>query len=426
MKIAFVVGVFPKLSETFILNQVTGLLDRGHQVDLFALSRGEGGPQHPDVARYGLQGTVKYVLPPASRTARVASLVRCVAWFARAKRLQPLAEMRNPRRWRHEMSQHSRLLRTATFIGSPEYDVIHAHFGPSGVFAQRMRACGVLRGPLLTTFHGYDASSYVRSHGAQTYADLFAHGDAFTCSSQYMQGRLTAIGCDAGRISRFKLGTDLTKFTFRERGPEPDGTVRLLSVGRLTEKKGFESAIPAVAALMRDRPGLQYEIAGDGHLREKLNALIDELGMRGRIRLLGWQDEDGIRAAFDRSHLFLLASVEGANGDVEGQGMVLQEAQAMGLPVICTRHNGFPESILDGRSGRLVPERDVSALSSTLAEVISQPATWAGMGRCGRVYVEAEYDLQGRHDALVELYRTVAAGARSASAVRPGDARPRA
>jgi colanic acid/amylovoran biosynthesis glycosyltransferase len=84
--------------------------------------------------------------------------------------------------------------------------------------------------------------------------------------------------------------------------------------------------------------------------------------------------------------------------------MVLQEAQAMGLPVVCTRHSGIPEGILDGKSGFLVPERDVDALADRLADVISRPEAWPEMGRQGRAFVEAEYDLNKRNDALVELY----------------------
>ena len=89
--------------------------------------------------------------------------------------------------------------------------------------------------------------------------------------------------------------------------------------------------------------------------------------------------------------------------------MVLQEAQAMGLPVVCTNHNGFSESILDGQSGFLVPERDTDALSAKLEDLMGQPNSWLEIGRKGRAFVEAEFDLNKRDDALVELYRKVAA-----------------
>lgn len=404
MRIAFIVGPFPVLSETFILNQITGLLDRGHQVDIFALARAPAGPVHPDVERYRLHERTYYVEATPDRVRRLVIAAQTAVRAVRARRLQPFRAL-DPFQFGRGALNLSHFTCCAPFIGRPGYDVIHSHFGPSGLFAQRLRNVGALRGPLITTFHGYDISSYLREHGRSVYAGLFRHGEAFTCSSDYIRNRLVAAGCDARKIIRFKLGTDLSKFRFRERRPGADGQVRILTVARLTEKKGFEYAIAAVAKILPAFPNLHYDIVGDGHLRGRLSQLIQDLGAASGIRLLGWKNEAEVCRAFADSHLFLLASVEGSNGDVEGQGLVLQEAQAMGLPVICTRHNGFSESILEGRSGFLVPERDSDALATTLRHALSQPERWPDLGRTGRDYVEREYDLQERNDALVELYR---------------------
>jgi colanic acid/amylovoran biosynthesis glycosyltransferase len=77
------------------------------------------------------------------------------------------------------------------------------------------------------------------------------------------------------------------------------------------------------------------------------------------------------------------------------------------LPIVCTNHNGFPDSILDGQSGFLVPERDAEALAAKLAELIYRPELRLEMGRKGRAFVETEFDLSKRNDALVELYRSI-------------------
>jgi colanic acid/amylovoran biosynthesis glycosyltransferase len=222
-----------------------------------------------------------------------------------------------------------------------------------------------------------------------------------------MRGKLIAAGCDPAKIFLFKLGTDLTKFDFIERRVVSDGAIRLITVARLVEKKGLEYSIKAVANLVRQFPKLEYTIVGEGSLRQDLSLLIERLNLQKNIRLVGWKTQEEVRRILARSHIFILASVLSSNGDFEGQGMVLQEAQAMGLPVVCTNHNGFPESILDGQSGFLVPERDVDALSARLAELIGQPNSWLEIGKKGRAFVEAEFDLSKRNDALVELYRRV-------------------
>ena len=297
--------------------------------------------------------------------------------------------------------------RHAFFLKTPAYDIIHCHFGTAGILGQRLREIGVLKGPLLTTFHGYDIASYVAEHGTGVYEELFRKGEAFTCSSNFVRGKLIAAGCDAAKIFPFKLGTDLTKFDFLERRVDSDGVIHLITVARLVEKKGLEYSINAVAKLVKQFPKIEYTIVGDGELRQNLSLLIERLNLQNNVTLVGWKTQEEVRRLFARSHIFVLASVLSSNGDFEGQGIVLQEAQAMGLPAVCTDHNGFSESILDGQSGFLVPERDSDALSAKLGELIRQPDSWPEIGKKGRAFVEVEFDLSKRNDALVELYRRV-------------------
>ncbi len=107
------------------------------------------------------------------------------------------------------------------------------------------------------------------------------------------------------------------------------------------------------------------------------------------------------------SHLFLLPSVTAGDGDMEGQGLVLQEAQAAGLPVVSTRHNGIPEGVRDGETGFLVPERDPAALAERLTYLVEHPEVWPAMGHAGRALVEAEFDIEILNDHLVDIYRSL-------------------
>jgi colanic acid/amylovoran biosynthesis glycosyltransferase len=408
MKIAFLVNQFPKVSETFILNQIAGLIDRGHAVDIFACYRSEDPIEDGQLRKYELLKRTRYLTALVSRKERVMA-----AMEATLKRgwKQPIHLMRSinllpagKRRISLEMLCRHRFL-----LQRSAYDIIHCHFGPVGIFGQHLREIGALEGPLLTTFHGFDAGSYVRHHGAGAYAELFRKGDAVTCSSHFMREKLIAAGCHPAKIFSFKLGTDLARFGFAERKIGSDGFIRLITIARLVEKKGLEYSIRAVADLVRQFPNLQYTIVGDGNLRQKLSLLIEQLDLQRNVTLVGWKTPEEVRRLLDRSHIFVLASVVSSNGDFEGQGLVLQEAQAMGLPVVCTDHNGFCDSVLDGQSGFLVPERNVEALSTRLAELIRRPEVWPRIGRKGRAFVETEFDLNKRNDALVELYSHLAA-----------------
>jgi colanic acid/amylovoran biosynthesis glycosyltransferase len=406
MRIAFLLNVFPKLSETFIVSQIVGLIERGHTVEIFARYRNTDEPVDPQVEKYQLIGRTQYLTIPTSRKGRVLAAAKILLRCGWGRPLHLLRSM-NVVRYGKAAINLELFCCQQFFLKTPAYDIIHCHFGPVGIFGQRLREIGALTGLLLTTFHGYDVASYIAQHGTGVYDDLFRKGEAFTCSSNFIRQKLIAAGCDPTKIFLFKLGTDVRKFNFLKRRVDSDGVIRLVTVARLVEKKGLEYSIKAVGNLVRQFPNLEYTIVGDGNLRQNLCLLIERLNLRKNVSLVGWKTQEEVRRLFAKSHIFVLASVLSSDGDFEGQGMVLQEAQAMGLPVICTNHNGFPESILNGQSGFLVPERDAEALSTKLAELIREPELWPEMGKKGREFVEAEFDLSKRNDALVELYRTL-------------------
>ena len=398
MRVAFFLKVFPAASETFVLNQIIGLLRRGHELEVFSEYRNTTDPWHLDVEKNQVLQRTTYAERPGGPIVRVIKAACALATATLHGRFRIWSLLCNRR-------QASHRLFACRVAARPPYDVVQCHFGPAGIFAQMLRDVDALRGPMITMFHGYDISQYLRQHGPGVYKHLFARGDLFTCPSEFVRKRLIAAGCPAEKVQRFKLGTDLKRFSFKERTMDSSSAIRLITIARLTEKKGLEYSIRAVAKLSQRFKKLEYNIIGDGDLRPELTRLIDTLGVSSTVRLLGWKTQEEVKALLDQSHLFVLASVESRSGDIEGLPMVLQEAQAMGLPVVCTRHSGLPEGILEGKSGFLVPERDVDALVDCLADVISRPEAWPEMSRQGRAFVEAEHDLEQRNDALVELYR---------------------
>jgi len=403
MRVAFFLKLFPVTSQTFVLNQVIGLLNRGHDVDVFAESCNTSDLLHPDVEKNQVLDHTTYAERPCGRAIRVIKAARALAKASLHGRFRFWSAL-DGRRFGRQALNLSLAWRAAPFLSRPPYDVVQCHFGPAGIVAQTLRDVDALRGPMITMFHGYDISLYLQQHGPGVYKHLFARGDLFTCPSEFVRKRLITAGCPAEKVQTFKLGTDLQRFSFKERTLDSSGAIRLVTIARLTEKKGLEYSIRAVAKLSQRFKNLEYNIIGDGDLRSELTQLIKALGVGSTVHLLGWKTQEEVQALLDQSHVFVLASVESRNGDIEGLPMVLQEAQAMGLPVVCTRHSGIPEGMLDGKSGFLVPERDVETLADRLADVVSRPEAWPEMGRQGRAFIETEYDLDKRNDALVELY----------------------
>ncbi|MBA7689291.1 GDP-mannose-dependent alpha-(1-6)-phosphatidylinositol monomannoside mannosyltransferase [subsurface metagenome] len=132
--------------------------------------------------------------------------------------------------------------------------------------------------------------------------------------------------------------------------------------------------------------------------------------IKNYVKILGAVEQDEILKLYQQAHIFVLPSVTASNGDQEGIPVVLMEAQAVGLPIISTYHSGIPEVIMDGKSGFLVPEKDVNALADRLDYLIEHPEIWSEMGRCGRNFVEEKYDIKKLNQQLVEIYQNLIRG----------------
>jgi colanic acid/amylovoran biosynthesis glycosyltransferase len=180
--------------------------------------------------------------------------------------------------------------------------------------------------------------------------------------------------------------------------------VEVITVARLVEKKGIEYAIRAAALVLRDR-SFRYTIVGDGPERQRLEGLIDHLGVSGSVRIIGWRGHDEVHRLLSTADAFMLPSVTAADGDEEGLPVALMEAMAAGLPVLSTLHSGIPELVRDGIEGFLVRERDVEALASRCSVLVDDPRLRAELGSAARLRIEERHDNHMLHDRLVELYR---------------------
>jgi colanic acid/amylovoran biosynthesis glycosyltransferase len=428
MRIAVFTDTFPSVSETFIARQIDGLIELGHDVHIYAGQRPSpamvtGSP----AAQHNLASRTSYIriprasgywempafppwgetwLPGAEKPIHNAKrLLRALPVFIRCLLRAPAATVRSldPDRYGYAAASLSSLYRLSALLdGNGRYDVAHAHFGP---VADRYRFVRDLwRVPLVASFHGYDVGAWPRRKGHNVYAHLFRTADIITANSDYTRRSLEALGCPPSKIRLLHMGLDTSDFAFHERTPPRDAAVEILSVGRLVEKKGFAYGIEAVAKVRQQYPAITYTIVGEGPLQETLWALARQLGLEGMVNFCGAGSPELVRAKMAQAHLFVAPSVTAEDGDMEGQGLVLQEAQACGLPVLATDHDGLPEGMAAGRSGFLVPERDSHSLVERLLYMIEHPQCWPEWGRAGRQHVEAHYDVRKLNLQLEGIY----------------------
>jgi colanic acid/amylovoran biosynthesis glycosyltransferase len=402
MKIAFVVDQFPALSESFIISQITGLIDEGHRVDIHAGKNPHEATIHQAVREYRLLEHTYYSpsLPNSIHALRLKTLFLLIIHFFRSP--VAISKIIYALLLRSRRTNYPMLYRMFSLIHR-RYDIIHAHFGPSGKIGEQQKRIGN-QTPLVTTIHGYDISSYIETHGKAIYDDLKSEGDCFTFNSEATKEKMTALGFPPQRMTKLPMGVDLTRYPFREREIGSDQHIYLLSVGRLVEMKGREYSIKAVAKVLEHNPKIVYNIIGDGNQRRRLEALIDELNVQDNIKIHGWVSDDELDAFYEQSHIMLHTSVTDQDGCQEGQGVVLLEAQALGMPVVATDHSAFPETIRGGYSGYLAPERDVEALAQKLKYLIDNPGRWPTMGRHGRNHVETNYNVLELNSQLIGIY----------------------
>jgi colanic acid/amylovoran biosynthesis glycosyltransferase len=183
----------------------------------------------------------------------------------------------------------------------------------------------------------------------------------------------------------------------------------VVTVGRLVEIKGHEYVIRALAKLHGRGLAVRYDVVGDGPLRAKLEKVAHDLGLSEHVVFHGARDTSEVRTLLAEGHIFVLASVS-VDGDQEGQGLVVQEAQAAGLPVVVTQHGGLPEGMRAEKTGFVVPERDVEALAERLIFLVTHPEIGAEMGRAGRRFIEDNYDISSLNRCLIHIYHQAVEG----------------
>lgn len=407
MKIAFIIGAFPTLSETFILNQITGLIDMGQDVEIFAQTNPRNKKVHSDIEKYHLVKRVHYFNMPSTKMKRI---LKAIYLIIKNFHKVPLKILKSLNVFIYgKVALSLKLLYLLIPFLDKNFDILYCHFGTNGILGTYLKEMGV-DGKLVTTFHGYDMSGFIKSNSNNVYKNLFKNGDLFLPISDYWKRKLIKLGCNEKKIIVHHMGINLEKFKFFKRRKKIGEFTKILTIGRLVEKKGHEYAIKAIREIIRKYKNVEYIIAGEGPLENKLKNLVLELGIKNYIKFVGVAKQDEVLELYKQAHIFILPSVTASNGDQEGIPVVLMEAQASGLPVVSTFHTGIPEVVVDGKSGFLVPERDVNALAERLEYLIEHSEIWPDMGQYGRKFVEKHYVINKLNKRLVGIYQNLISG----------------
>lgn len=293
--------------------------------------------------------------------------------------------------------------------------LIHAQFGLSGSLALPLARS--LKVPLIVHFRGADATvkdEYARrasiNHWVyfQRREALKRESRLFITVSKFIKEKLLEQGFPAHKIMVHYHGVDTEIF-------KADATVPrepvVLFVGRLTEKKGCEYLIQAMAMVQAKMPEVELVLIGDGPLRQSLEAMATK--MLTKYKFLGVQPRAVVQSWMNRSRILAAPSVTASQGDSEGLPNVVVEAQAMNLPVVSTVHAGIPEAVVHGETGFLAPERDYKQLGEDMLCLLQNNELWQRFSVSGRDRVQKFFNRRQQTRVLENIYQTVLQNAAS-------------
>jgi glycosyltransferase involved in cell wall biosynthesis len=418
LKIGYVAKMFPRLSETFVLNEILELERQGAEVCIFSAKKPNEGQFHPQLGR--LQARVYYLedLDPkkwatwlaadwdtlAPNGGRVWDLVRAALRDAQPERVDLV--------W-----QAAWIACRAAELG---LDRLHAHFAtlPAHLAHLTHRISGI---PYSFTAHAKDI--FVYSPVETRLGELIDHADFMVTVTEFNRRHLLEAlpGVDAGKIRVLHNGIDTEAFA-----PVPAGSREadhVLAVGRLVPKKGLDDLLTA-CAMLRDRGcPVRCTIAGGGPEEANLERRRRELGLEDLVVLTGSVKIDAVRDLMRRATVFALPCRVAADNNVDALPTVLLEALASGLPAVSTELSGVPEIISDGLEGRLVAPDHPEGLADALQALMADVGVRARCGEAGRLKATTAFDIRRNVATLHGLFRT---GGRTGAAPDTGAGDPAA
>ncbi len=315
-KIAFIVGKFPAVSETFIINQVADLSDRGIEIEIFSFTEGVFENISQRFYDYKMADRAHYLNMPKGVFSRCLLAVPKIFKFLVYNPVA-LAKVFNFKKYGRDASSLKLLYWVEPFLGR-KFDLVHCHFGP---IANKFLIIKDILGAdtkIITSFLGYDVSSYTKQKGPLAYDRLKKESSAFIVMSNNMKERVIAQGFEENKIHILPISIEVDSYPFVTRELKEDEEVKMVSVGRFVEKKGFDDLLRALA-IVKEKTTKKFKctIIGDGPLREEIYKLTDELKLKDVVDFRGYMKMEDIIDLFMKTHFYLQPSKTASNGDME-------------------------------------------------------------------------------------------------------------
>ena len=379
-RIGYVLKMYPRFSETFVVTEILALQEQGADLDIFSLRPPTDGRFHEALSR--VQAPVTY-LPTPGKPPEIWATLSDARELHRERFDACLEEI-----LRASPADGCQALLLAGRVRERGITHLHAHFGTVSAAVARL-AAKVAGITYSVTLHAKDI--FHEDVDEQALTARIYDAAAVVTVSDFNERYLRARYGDAARtLVRIYNGIDLATFTPARPDARPPVVV---GVGRLVEKKGFHHLVDAVALLRdRGRP-IRLELIGGGAEEQALRTRVASLDLDDRVTFLGPLTQAETRDRVRAAAVLAAPCVVGLDGNRDGLPTVILESLALGTPVVATPVTGIPEAVLDGDTGLLVPEGDTAALANAIERLVEDADLRCRLAEQGRRHVEERFDV---------------------------------
>lgn len=392
MNIVYYLDPFPKLSESFVLNEIYELEQKGHNVAVCALNNPNEDVVHEEYD--GLDIPINYIPKPSY--ADITELASVKALHPRI--LKNTFYCASPEDHAENLFRAKRCIE---FIDSLDWDPdhFHSHFAYLPMFGAQY-ASAYYQVPFTITTHANDL--YKEPVGAYT-RKLLQRANRIVTISKYNKNHIRKQFASDTPVDIVRAGIRPSKFAPTEEAESN----RILTISRFVEKKGLSYALEAVDLATEEMPNLEYHIIGSGELKSDLVQKVEQLGIGENVVFLNNVNDQRLVTELDEARCFLLPCVIAESGDRDGIPVVLMEAMAMKTPPVSTTISGIPELVDHGENGLLTqpqsPEATAEALVSLLG--IENSPKWTAYAEQAREKVKTDFNIETEAEKLEATFR---------------------
>ncbi|WP_100629620.1 glycosyltransferase [Algoriphagus formosus] len=398
--IVFKTSQFPTFSETFIVHSIVAAIQSGYDVKILVKSKNsiKNSSQPELIRKYNLMDKVISIKSiPSTNFRKVRNLV----WDCIKNPLLIFVLLK--------FSVIKRKMSYNFFYLIKEYykvfraEVFHVHYCEEFTPLNKLKFYGLINAKIIVSFHGYDVDLLSKNQ-KEFIPILNKYVFKFIANSNYTKGNLINLGLDINKIERIYNGIDVSKVSFKGRKIDINN-IRIISVGRLVEIKGHFYALKSVLSLVRLGYKIKYTIIGDGKELNNLQKFIKLYNLENSVEILGSKTQFQIFEHFESNDLFLFPSTRDSTGRVESFGIASIEAQLFGLPVIAFDTGGVSETLINGKTGFLVIDKNVEKLADKIIQLIIDPEYYSMVSKAAHNYVKSNFNYLTNFRHTENLYK---------------------